>query len=79
MQSVGFEQTLLRFLFHKNNFFIGKKPVVEFISVAINESSDVLCFDPYLINIFSESSKADRCTDVIFKQTLYCLSVTVKM
>ena len=72
MQSVGFEQKLLRFLFHKNNLFIGKKPVVEFISVAINESSDVLCFDPYLI-------KADRCTDVIFKQTLYCLSVTVKM
>ena len=28
----------------KNNFFIGKKPAVETTSVAINDSSDVLCF-----------------------------------
>ena len=35
----------------KNNFFIGKKIIVETISVVINDSS-VLCFVLYLINIF---------------------------
>ena len=46
--------------------------------MAINGSSDVLCFDLYLINIFSKSTKSERCTDVIFKLTLYSLSVTVE-
>ena len=31
------------------NFFIGKKTVVETISVAINDSFNVPCFDLYLI------------------------------
>ena len=35
---------LLIFSFHKNNFFTGKKTVVETISVAITEGSDVWCF-----------------------------------
>ena len=48
------------------------------ISVAINDSSDVLCFDLYLINIFVKSKKTERCTDVMFKLTLYCLSVAVE-
>ena len=77
MQIVGL-QNLLGFLFCKNNFFIGKKTVVETISVAINDSSDVLCFDLYLINIFVKSTKGERCTDVMLKPTLYCLSVTVE-
>ena len=46
--------------------------------MAINGSSDVLCFDLYLINIVSKSTKSERCTDVIFKLTLYSLSVTVE-
>ena len=37
---------------------------METISVAINDSSDVLCFVLYLINIFEKSTKAQRCTDV---------------
>ena len=80
MQSVGFEQTwnLLRFLFHNNNFFTGKKTLVETISVTITDSSDLRCFDLYLINIFMKSTKADRCTDITFKLTLYCLSVTIE-
>ena len=49
--------------------------VVETISVAINDSSDMLYFDLYLINLFA---KSEKCTDVMFKLTLYCLSVTVK-
>ena len=49
--------------------------VVETISVAINDSSDMLCFDLYLINLFA---KSEKCTDIMFKLTLYCLSVTVK-
>ena len=51
---------------------------METISVAINDSSDLLCFELYLINIFAKSTKAERYTDVIFKLTLYCLSVTVE-
>ena len=62
----------------KNNFFIGNKTVMETISAAINGSSDVRCFDLYLINIFTKSRKAERCTDVMFKLAFYCLSVTVE-
>ena len=51
---------------------------METISVAINDSSDLLCFELYLINIFAKSTKAEIYTDVIFKLTLYCLSVTVE-
>ena len=52
MQNVVFEQRtiLLRFWFHKSNFFKGKKTVVETLSVAINDSFDVLYFNLYLIN-----------------------------
>ena len=46
--------------------------------MAINDSSDVLCCDLYLINIFAKSTKAERCIDVMFKLTLYCVSVTVE-
>ena len=51
---------------------------METISVAINGSSDVCCFDLYLINIFTKPRKAERCTDVMFKLAFYCLSVTVE-
>ena len=46
--------------------------------MAINDSSDRLGFDLYLINIFKISTNAQRCTNVMFKLTLYCLSVTVE-
>ena len=46
--------------------------------MAIIDNSDVLCFDLYLINIFMKSMKAERRTDVMFKLTFYCLSVTVE-
>ena len=48
---------------------------METISVAINDGPDLLCFDLYLINTFAKSTKAERCTDVMFKLSLYCLSV----
>ena len=54
-----------------------KQLVVEIISVAINDSSDVLWFGLYLINIFTKSTKAERCTEVTFKLALYCLPVIV--
>ena len=47
-------------------------------SVATNDSSDVLYFDLYLINILAKSIKTGRCTDVVFKLTLYCLSFNVE-
>ena len=50
---------------------------METILVAINDISDVLCFDQYKINKFAKSKKAERCRDVIFKLTLCCLEVTV--
>ena len=46
--------------------------------MVVSDNSDVLCFDLHLINIFVKSTKAERFTDVMFKQTLYCLSVTVE-
>ena len=66
------------FLFPKNNFFTGKKPVMETILVAITDSSDVRYFDLYLINIFTKSTKLEICTDIMFKLTLYSWSVTVE-
>ena len=68
-------QNLLRFLFREINFFIGKKTVVETFSVAINDSSGVLCFNLYRINIFEKPAKAQRCRDVMFNLTFYCLFV----
>ena len=47
--------------------------------MAINDTSGVLCFDFYLRNIFAKSTKAGRCTDVMLKLTLYCLSVTIEV
>ena len=44
--------------------------------MAITDSSNVYCFDLYLINIFMKSMKAERCRDM-FKLTLYCLSDTI--
>ena len=57
---------------------VGKKAVVETISVAITDSSDVRYLDLCLINIFTKSTKAERYIDIMFKLTLYCLSVTIK-
>ena len=54
---------------------------METISVAINDSSlflYVLSFDLYQINIFVKSTKAVRCIDIMFKLTLYYLSVAVE-
>ena len=82
MQSEGFEQTftnLVRLLFQTNTFcFTGKKTIVENISVAITDSSSMCYFDRCLINIFLKSIKAERCTDIMFKLTLHCLSATVE-
>ena len=50
---------------------------METISVAITGSSDMRCFDLYLINIFMKSRKVDRCTDFMIKLA-FCLSFTVE-
>ena len=42
------------YLFRKNSFFTGKKPLVETISVTIPDSSDVRCLDLQLKNIFTK-------------------------
>ena len=52
--------------------------MVETILVVITDSSDVHCFDLYLINIFTKPTKSERCTDIMFKLTLDCLSFTVE-
>ena len=49
---------------------------METISVAIMDSSDMRCLELYLIKIFTKSKIAERCTDIMFKLTHYCLSVT---
>ena len=55
--------------------FQEKKTIVETISVTITDGSDVRSLDLLLINI---STKAERCTDITFKLTLYCISVTLE-
>ena len=52
--------------------------MVETISVAITDSSDIRCFNLYLVYRFMKSTKAERCTDIMFKLALYCLSVTLE-
>ena len=43
MKILGSEQTFTKFIYlSNNNFFTGRKPAVETISVTINGSSDVL-------------------------------------
>ena len=69
---------LLRFSFRKNNFFLQEKPEVETISVTITDVSEMRCLDLYLINIFTKSTEAERCTDITFKLTLYCLSIIIE-
>ena len=54
-----------------------EKTIVDTISVTITDSSNVWCLDLYLINCM-KSTKAERCTNITFKLTLYCLSVTVE-
>ena len=53
-----------------------EKTVVETILVVITDSSDVRCFDLYLINIFTKSTKAERCRHYVQADTLlficYC-------
>ena len=49
---------------------------METISVAISDIFDVLSFDLYLVNIIEKSMKAVRYTDIMFKLTLHCLSIT---
>ena len=44
----------------------------------VSDSFDVQCLDLNLIIIFMKYTKAERCTDIMFKLTLYCLSVTVE-
>ena len=39
--------------------------------MAINDSSDVLCFVLYLINIFEKSTETERCTDVMLKLYIF--------
>ena len=41
---------VLKFLFHKNNFFVGDKIVLETSSVAITDTSSVHCFDQFSNN-----------------------------
>ena len=44
---------------------------METISVAITSSTNVHCFDLYLINVFMKSRKAERCTDIMFKLAFF--------
>ena len=75
------EQTFTKFIeifVPQKKFLYGKKSVVETILVAIAGSSSVCCFDLYLINMLTKSTKAERCTDITFRSTLNSLSVTVE-
>ena len=55
--------SLLRLSFCKNNFFTGKKASGKYFSGH---------------HWYFKCTKAESCTDIKFKATLYCLSVTVE-
>ena len=80
IESVGFQQTFTKFIeiFVPLKFLYEKKNRGGNHLVAINDISDVRCFDLYLINIFIKSAKSERWKDIMFKLTLCCLSVTVE-
>ena len=81
MQSVGFEQTIAKFIkiiVPQEQFIYGKKTAVETISVATNDSFEVRYLNLYLTNIFTKSTKAERCTGITFKLTRYCLLVAAE-
>ena len=80
IESVGFQQTFTKFIeiFVPLKFLYEKKNLGGNHLVAINDISDVRCFDLYLINIFIKSAKSERWKDIMFKLTLCCLSVTVE-
>ena len=46
--------------------------------MTITDSSNVRCLELYLINIFTKSTKAERCTDITFKLIFYCLFVATE-
>ena len=76
IESVDFEQTFTKFIdifVPQEQFLYGKKSLLETILVAIADSSDVRCFDLYLMNIFTKSTKAERCTDIIFRHLIVYL------
>ena len=76
-ESVGFEQTFTKYIeifVPQEQFLYRKKTVVETNLAAIVDSSDVCCFDLYLINMFTKFANAERCTNL----TLNCLFVTVE-
>ena len=72
IQSIGIEQTFMKFWI----IYLQGKTVVEIMSVAITDSSNVWCLDLCLINTFAKSTKAERCKHYIQAYTLlficYC-------
>ena len=72
MQSVVFEQTFTK------QFLKRRKNVAETISVTINDSSDLLCFELYLINIFVKSAKGRELRRCYLQSDTYYLSLIVE-
>ena len=66
MQIAGFETNTLKIYWDFCSVRIVKanSDTVETISVVINDSSNVICSDLYLKNIFVKRMKAERCTDI---------------
>ena len=73
MQIVRIKQTSTKFLEKKMKKIVKNLlwKLSHWLSVIL-----LMCFDLYLINIFVKSTKAERCSDIMFKLTLYCLFVT---
>ena len=44
-----------------------------------NDSSDLFCFELYLINVFAKSTKKERYADVMFKLTLIVYLLLLKI
>ena len=73
MQIVRIKQTSTKFLEKKMKKIVKNLlwKLSHWLSVIL-----LMCFDLYLINIFVKSTNAERCSDIMFKLTLYCLFVT---
>ena len=66
MQIAGFEQTSTKFIeiiVPQEQFLYRKKTVVETTTEAINDTSDVLCFDLYLENLRRHRDAQTLCSN----------------
>ena len=70
-----YQRNTLRFSFRQNSFFVEKEIHSRISSVAITDSSDVGCLNPYPISVFTKSTTTQQRTGVMKADTLFFVTV----